>query len=89
MHWAGQFFSAFVEKLLERSGMAPITIRRGCVFGGGALKCLSLLGFAVAPTPAIATVFFTLTNLVSSVHLSGFVQNYLEVGVGLHPIAPL
>eukprot|EP01050_Picozoa_sp_SAG11_P021529 SAG11_NODE_3851_length_2190_cov_5.705404_3_plen_90_part_00 len=35
---------------------------------------------AMRSTPSMATIFFTLNNLVSSVHLSGFVQSYLEVG---------
>ena len=50
------------------------------MLGGATLKSVALLCFAAAKTPLQATVFFTLNNLVSSVHLSGFVQNYLEVG---------
>ena len=53
---------------------------RSCVLGGAALKSGCLLCFAAARSPLLATVFFTANNLVSSVHLSGFVQNYLEVG---------
>lgn len=81
MHWAAQFFSAALERLAAKHGeLTPLQIRRTCVFGGATLKSTALLCFAVATTPLQATIFFTLNNLVSSVHLSGFVQNYLEVG---------
>ena len=81
MHWVGQFFSAALERLAAKhAGLTPLQLRRACVFGGATLKSVALLCFATAKTPVQATICFTLNNLVSSVHLSGFVQNYLEIG---------
>lgn len=78
MHWIAQFLSAALEKIAaEQAGWSSLQIRRGCVLGGAALKSAALLCFAAARTPLQATVCFTMNNLVSSIHLSGFVQNYL------------
>jgi hypothetical protein len=78
MHWLAQFFSAALEKLAAgQGGWSSLQIRRGCVLGGATLKSVALLCFAAAKTPLQATICFTMNNLVSSIHLSGFVQNYL------------
>ena len=84
MHWIAQFLSAALEKIAaEQAGWSSLQIRRGCVLGGAALKSAALLCFAAARTPLQATVCFTMNNLVSSIHLSGFVQNYLGKDLSL------